>query len=104
MMHQPWTRRHVVQVLSFTGATLLRPILSWPQPQDTMAQPALRVLASFTPAQRRQAVYPFEARERRDWHYVPRRRPGLTLGAMTPTQHELLWTLLRASLSEPLNL
>lgn len=41
MMHQLWTRRHVVRVLSCTGATLLRPMLSWTQPQDTMAQPAL---------------------------------------------------------------
>jgi hypothetical protein len=64
-----------------------------------MTQPALQMLASFSAAQRRQAVYPFEARERRDWHYVPRRRPGLTLGAMKPTQHELLWALLRAGLS-----
>ena len=72
MMHQHWTRRHVLRVLSFTGATLLRPVLSWAQPQDAMAQPALRVLASFTAAQRRQAVYPFEAPERRDWHYTSR--------------------------------
>lgn len=101
MMHQPWTRRHVLRVLGCTGATLLRPVLSWSQPQDdAMAQPALQVLASFTAAQRRQAVYPFEARERRDWHYVPRRRPGLTLGDMTSAQQELLWTLLRAGLSE----
>ena len=100
MMHQPWTRRHVVRVLSFTGAALLRPILSWTQPQDTMAQPALQLLASCTATQRRQAMYPFEAKELRDWHYVPRRRPGLPLGAMTPTQQELLWSLLRAGLSE----
>ena len=100
MMHQLWTRRHVVQMLSFTGATLLHPILSWTQPQDTMAQPALQLLASCTATQRRQAMYPFEAKERRNWHYVPRRRPGLPLGAMTPTQQELLWGLLRAGLSE----
>ena len=99
-MPQHWTRRHVLRVLSVIGATGLRPVLSWAQPQDAMTQPALQVLASCSAAQRRQAVYPFEARERRDWHYIPRRRPGLPLGDMTPTQHELLWTLLRAGLSE----
>src|SRR5262245_42295450 len=75
MLHQLWTRRHVVRVLSCTGATLLRPMLAWTQPQDTMAQPALQLLASCTAIQRRQAMYPFEAKERHDWHYVPRRRP-----------------------------
>lgn len=100
MLPQPWTRRHVLRVLSCTGAAFLHPVLARAQPQDAMAQPTQQMLASFTTAQRRQAVYPFEARERRDWHYVPRRRPGLTLGDMTQTQQELLWTLLRAGLSE----
>jgi hypothetical protein len=65
-----------------------------------MTQPALAVLESFTQKQRRQAIYPFEANERRDWHFVPRRRPGVTLGDMQPTQQERVWALLRAGLSQ----
>ena len=83
MMHPFWSRRQVLRGLSLASALRLCPALSWAQPQDAMAQPALQVLASFTPPQRRQAVYRFKGRERRDWHYVPRRRPGLTLGEMT---------------------
>jgi hypothetical protein len=65
-----------------------------------MTQPARAVLESFTDRQRRQAMYPFAAAERRDWHFVPRRRPGVILGDMQPTQQERVWALLRASLSE----
>jgi hypothetical protein len=65
-----------------------------------MIRPALDVLASLSAAQQRQAVYPFEAEARRAWHYVPRRRPGVTLGELQPTQHELVWALLRAGLSQ----
>src|SRR5262245_17874287 len=101
MMHQLWTRRHIVRVLSFTGATLLHPILAWTQPQDTMAPSALPRLASCPATPRRQGLYPFEAKARRDGPYVPRRRPGLPLGALTPTPHALLWRLRRAGLSDP---
>lgn len=100
MMHNPWSRRFVLRMFGLTGATLLHPARSQAQPQDAMAQPALDVLASFSAAQRRQAVHPFEAKARRDWHYVPRRRPGVTLGELQPTQHELVWALLRAGLSQ----
>ena len=99
-MHKLCSRRHVLRGLSLAGATWLRPALSWPQPLDAMALPARTVLESFTDRQRRQAMYPFAAAERRDWHFVPRRRPGVTLGDMQPTQQERVWALLRAGLSE----
>jgi Protein of unknown function (DUF3500) len=99
MMHQPWSRRYVLRMLSLAGVTLLRPALSRAQSRDAMTQPALAVLESLSAEQRRQAVYPFEAEARRDWHYVPRRRPGVTLGELQPTQQELVWALLRAGLS-----
>ena len=99
-MHTLWSRRRVLRGLSLASATLLRPARPWAQPWDAMTQPALAVLESFTEGQRRQAMYPFEANERREWHFVPRRRPGVTLGAMQPTQQERVWALLRASLSQ----
>ena len=99
MMHPFWSRRQVLRGLSFASALLLRPARSWAPPQEAMTQAALAVLESFTPPQRRQALYPFEAHERRDWHFVPRRRPGVTLGAMPSSQQERVWALLRAGLS-----
>jgi hypothetical protein len=100
MMHARWSRRQALRGLSLAGAAWLCPALAWAQTQDAMTQPALAVLESFTEKQRRQAVYPFAAHERRDWHFVPRRRPGVTLGDMQPTQQERVWALLRAGLSQ----
>lgn len=97
-MHTHWSRRHVLRMLSLLGATWMRPALSWAQ--DAMTQHALDAMQGLTEAQRRQAIYPFDAEKRRDWHYIPRRRPGVTLGEMHPTQQEQVWTLLRAGLSE----
>jgi hypothetical protein len=99
-MPQLWSRRHVLRTFSLTGATLLRPALLRSQPWDAMARAALAVLESFSAQQRRQAVYPFESEGRRDWHYIPRRRPGIPLGELQPTQHELVWALLRVGLSQ----
>ena len=99
-MHKSWSRRRVLRMLGLTGVTLLPATLSRAQPWDAVARPALDVLASLSAQQRRQAVLPFEAESRRDWHYVPRRRPGVTLGELQPTQHELVWALLRAGLSQ----
>jgi hypothetical protein len=100
MMHKLWFRRHVLRMLSLTGISLLPPALSRAQPRDAMTRPALDVLASLSAAQRHQAVYPFEAEARRDWHYVPRQRPGVALGELQPAQHELVWALLHAGLSQ----
>jgi hypothetical protein len=99
-MHPFWSRRQVLRGLNLASALMLRPALAWAQPQDAMTQLALAVLESFTPKQRRQAMYPIEAHERRDWHFVPRQRPGVTLGDMQPTQQERVWTLLRVGLSQ----
>lgn len=99
-MPPSWSRRHVLRMLSLTGATLLRPDLSQSQSWHAMSRAALEVLESLSAQQRRQAVYPFEVTARRDWHYVPRRRPGVTLGELQATQHELVWALLRTGLSQ----
>jgi len=54
-------------------------------------------IAGLTSAQRELALQPFE--RRRDWHYVPRPRPGLPLGAMTEAQRAAAWWLVEAALS-----
>lgn len=100
MMNKLWSRRYVLRVLGFTGVTFLLPSPTRAQRRDAMAQHALAVIERFTSAQRRQALYSFEADGRRDWHYFPRRRPGVALGAMDQEHQELVWALLRAGLSE----
>lgn len=47
----------------------------------------------------RGAQYPFDDDARRDWHYVPRSRPGLALRDMTAPQRIAATALLRAGLS-----
>jgi hypothetical protein len=43
------------------------------------------------------ALHPFEAR--RDWHFVPRARPGLALRGMDPSQAAACWRLVDSVLS-----
>jgi hypothetical protein len=45
------------------------------------------------------ALVPFASDARRDWHYVPRTRPGLALRDMTAPQRAAATALLRAGLS-----
>ncbi len=46
-------------------------------------------LASLDESQLKQAQYPFESRQRGDWHYVPKGRKGLAWGEMTSEQKHL---------------
>jgi len=59
-----------------------------------------RFLASLTPEQRAKASFPFDAGERRNWHFVPIPRQGLALRDMTPAQKRLAEALLSAGLSQ----
>src|SRR3954466_14097285 len=49
-----------------------------------IAGAANRFLAALDEGPRKQAMIAFESGNRLDWHYIPRRRQGLTLGEMTP--------------------
>ena len=49
---------------------------------------------------RRRAVFPFDAEERWNWHYIPRERNGVPLKAMNEAQRQAAMALLRAALSE----
>ncbi len=50
-------------------------------------------------AQRERAHLPWTDRRRTDWHYVPRSRPGVTLGEMNSAQTAASWDLLGTLLS-----
>ena len=57
-----------------------------------MADAATAFLASLTPEQRQQAVFPFESDERTHWNFIPTEafpRKGLTVKEMTDKQREL---------------
>ena len=57
-------------------------------------------LNALGPDLRRRAVFPFEAEERWNWHYVPKARNGVALKSMTEAQRHAAMELLRAALSE----
>jgi len=57
-------------------------------------------LNALGPDLRRLAIFPFEAEERLNWHYIPRERNGVPLKAMNDAQRRAAMALLRAALSE----
>jgi hypothetical protein len=65
-----------------------------------MAEAARRLCASLDAAQRERATFAVDAATRKDWHYVPRERQGLPLGAMSDAQKDALHALLESALSD----
>lgn len=66
---------------------------------ERMAVLATMFVDSLDSAQRECTLYPSDGHARRDWHYVPRQRPGLPLRAMRPDQRQACWALLDTALS-----
>jgi hypothetical protein len=64
-----------------------------------LAGTAIAFLGALPPAGRRRAVFPFDDRERVDWHYVPRRREGLAFKDMAAPARAAAHELMKASLS-----
>ena len=64
-----------------------------------IAEQASRFLASLDDGQRRQVLIAFDSANRLDWHYIPRSRPGLSLGEMKPAQAEAARALFATVLS-----
>jgi hypothetical protein len=64
-----------------------------------MVRAALAFLATLDGRRARQATFPFAHAERLNWHYVPRRREGLTLKDMTAGARAAAHGLLQAGLS-----
>ena len=83
-------------------ANLLTALLAAAAPADTpMIDAAKAFLAAVGVEQKAEAALPFDAENRFDWHYIPRRRTGLPLAQMNDAQRKAAMDLLRASLSEP---
>ncbi len=65
-----------------------------------MAEEAARLVDSFDESQRAIALWPFPSDdERRQWYYTPTDHGGLTLAAMTQSQHRLVFRLVASGLS-----
>lgn len=69
-------------------------------PNRHMVIEAIAFLDSLDRFQRQAALYPFDAGERFDWHYIPRQRPGLHLRDMSARQRRNALALLGSGLSE----
>ena len=96
--HDPPTRRLVLAAatfLPFGGASA--------QSADAaqrIADQASRFLATLDDGQRSKVLIAFESSNRLDWHYIPRSRPGVSLGEMTPAQAEAARALFATVLNE----
>ena len=64
-----------------------------------MTQAADRFLASLSPAQAEKAVYPFEAPERLNWHFIPRARKGIPIKELSSDQRALAFGLIQSGLA-----
>lgn len=69
-------------------------------PARRIADAATRFLGLLDEAQRKQAIIAFDSENRLDWHYIPRSRQGLPLGAMKPPQAEAARALFASVLNE----
>ncbi len=82
------------------GLALLGTPAAAHSPTGEAAGRARAFVEALDEAGRKAALMPFEAEARTDWHYTPRRRPGLRLDAMTEDQRRRFWALMTAALSE----
>jgi len=69
-------------------------------PADPIAKRARAFLDALAPGPRKRASAPFADPGREDWHYVPRRRRGVSLGELGERQRAALEALLKAALSD----
>lgn len=67
---------------------------------SAMRSAARGFVASLNDDQAARARFAFHDAERRDWHYVPRDRHGLSIGALNDEQRKALRKLLRTALSQ----
>lgn len=95
-------RRRALQLIGAAGAAAAAgfPAPAIAQARDPLARAALAFLADLYDAQRPDTQYPFDDPARFDWHYTPRRRPGLAFKDMSGDQRDATWWLLRAVLSK----
>lgn len=67
--------------------------------ENDMAAAAHGLLATLSPEQKAKACFKFEEAERKNWHFIPRSRLGLSLKEMQPDQRLMAQALLASGLS-----
>ncbi len=67
--------------------------------RDALARAATAFLGALDPDGRRRALFPFSHDERRNWHYVPRRREGIPFKDMSTPARTAAHALMQAGLS-----
>jgi Protein of unknown function (DUF3500) len=94
------------RLLQGAAAALLVQAIRLPAParaddaaRDTFARAATAFLAALEPRQRRRALLPFSHDERRNWHYLPRRREGVPFKELSPPARTAAHALMKAGLS-----
>ena len=99
--HKHPTRRALIGGATAVGLSGPLSRLTWastPQVTREMARAAASLLVVLDEAQRTSAQLAWSPL-REDWHYVPRRRPGLALRQMNAPQTAATWDLLGTLLS-----
>jgi Protein of unknown function (DUF3500) len=99
----PMSRRQVMSGIAASALAVAWPSSPAARPQATpwvaMADAVGTFVATLEMDKRRGTMFPFNDPERFDWHYVPRRRTGLPLKAMTEKERAAAHQLLRVALS-----
>lgn len=88
-----------VALLALAGFAAARVAHEPSEAQVRLAGAAKELLAALRPELREKAALEFQDAARRDWHFVPRSRPGVMLKEMSPPERRAAHALLRAALS-----
>ena len=89
------SRRQFSQGLCAGALAAAMPFAGGAAMAETMTARARRLLGALTDAQREDALLAFQSEARRDWHFFPRSRPGVTVGGMAAPA----WAALREFLA-----
>lgn len=68
-------------------------------PSEEISQAAVRFLAALTPDQKASCTFELADDERKNWHFVPRPRKGISFKELTPSQRHLAHGLIASGLS-----
>ena len=98
-MHNRLLAAFLVTTSLLVGTIALRPRPAELKPGAAVRAAAAAMLGTLDTPLREKASFPFEDDERYNWHYFPRARKGLPLGAMNLDQRRAAHDLLRSLLS-----
>jgi hypothetical protein len=70
-----------------------------PAVADEIIRAMRALVARLSPQNKRRVLHAFDHPARNGWHYIPRSRPGATLGHLSDGERRALWDLIGALLS-----